>query len=96
MTNFPAFMDKQRQPFSCFFKKLFDFYLLTSFFVDSKLFPDDEKIIGLRILYAKASLAIFGILSCLQNGLSTEGAILLRSLFRDFFEREVDPGKRYG
>jgi hypothetical protein len=81
MPHFPKYLENQRKPFNPFFKKVFDLYLFSSFLVDSHLFPDDEEITGLRILYAKASLSLFGILTCLENGLVSEGAVLLRSLF---------------
>ncbi len=74
-------MDRQRQPYKTFFKKLFDFYLLTSYLADSKVFPDDGKFPGLRILYAKSCHSILGIHSCLKNGLASEAAVILRSLF---------------
>lgn len=84
VSQLPSYMATQRQPFEPFFQKLFGLYTFASFLVDSKPTPDDDKFIGLRILFAKASLSLFGILSCLKNGLSSEGGILLRSLFETF------------
>ncbi|MGH2569498.1 MAG: DUF5677 domain-containing protein, partial [Bacteroidota bacterium] len=89
MPHFPAYLEKQRQPFNPFFKKLFDFYLFTSYLIDSKLFPDDDKLVGLRVLFAKGCLSFFGIYSCLQNGLSSEGAVLLRSLFETLLNEKL-------
>lgn len=77
-------LENRRRPFQTFFTKLFDFYIFCSYLADSNLFPDDERYVPLSVLYAKASLALFGIYSCLQNGLVTEGAILLRSLFETY------------
>jgi len=81
MPHFPIYLEQQRQPYNPFLKKIFDFYLFASYLMDSNLFPEDEKYRVLGILYAKGSLSIFAIQSCLQNGLVSEAAILLRSLF---------------
>lgn len=81
MPHFEPSMDRQRQPYQPFYKKLFDFYLLTSYLTESKLFPDDGSLQGLRILYAKSCHSFFGVYSCLKNGLASEGAVILRSLF---------------
>lgn len=82
--GFPRYMENHRGPFLPFLKRLFDFYLFCSYLVDSGLFPDEERYQPLRILYAKASLSLFGIYSCLSNGLLTEASVLLRSLFEAY------------
>ena len=78
-------LQNRRRPFQPFLEKLFKFYLFCSYLADCKLFANkEEKYPSLQILYVKASLALFGIRNCLQYGLVTEGAILLRSLFEAY------------
>lgn len=81
MPSFESSMNQKREPYLTFYKKLFDFYLLTSYLTEAKLFPDDGSFQGLRIMYAKSCHSFFGIYSCLKNGLASEGGVILRSLF---------------
>lgn len=85
ISGFQNCLGNQRRSSQPFLNGLFHFYLFCSYLVDSNLFPNDEKYTSLKILYAKSPLALFGIYNCLQNGLVTEGAILLRSLFETYF-----------
>jgi len=77
-------LQNQRRPFQPFLDKLFNFYLFCSYLADSNFFLNDERYPSLNILYVKACLALFGIHNCLQYGLVTESAVLLRSLFESF------------
>lgn len=83
----PAFskhLQSQSAPFDPLFKKLFYFYIFCSYLADSNLFPGYGKYTCLQTLYAKASLSLFGIYSCSKDGLVTEVAVLLRSLFETY------------
>ncbi|MBI2486420.1 MAG: hypothetical protein HYW01_05595 [Deltaproteobacteria bacterium] len=77
-------LKNQRRPFQPFLDKLFGFYLYCLYLTDSNLFHNDEKYPSLNIRYVKACLALFGIHNCLQYGLVTESAVLLRSLFESY------------
>jgi hypothetical protein len=84
MPAFPNFLQAARQPYEPFLKRIHDFYLFSSFLVDEHLFPNDPKYVPLRTLYAKSSLSLFAVYLCLRNGLVTEVAVLLRSLFETY------------
>lgn len=82
--QFNKYMEHQRRPFNKYLKGIFDFYLFCSYLTDNGLFPVDEKYKPLKILYAKGTLSLFGIYSCLYNGVVTEANISVRSLFETY------------
>jgi hypothetical protein len=84
---FPAFprdLAIQRKPYQPFLKMVHDFYIFCSYLADNGLFPEDKPYLPLRTLFAKGSLAVFGVFITMNHGLSTEASALLRSHFESY------------
>jgi hypothetical protein len=86
---FPRYLDSQRQPYLLFLKMVHDFYLFCSYLVEHDLIPENKACVPLRTLFAKASLALYGIYLTLNNGLDTEASVLLRSLFESYLNMKL-------
>lgn len=78
------YLEKERQPYQPFLKRLFDFYLFSSYLLGVGLIPKEDKNKPLGILFVKASLTFYGVYTSLQNGLVTEASTSLRSLFEAY------------
>lgn len=81
MPHFDNMIFEQSRPFHDVFKRLFDFYLFSSFLVDGKIFPKTiPELDTLKALYSRASLSLLSIYRCLSSGLIEDASVILRSL----------------
>lgn len=83
LPGYNNYLKIKSQPYKKFYDQLLQFYLFSSYLVDSKMFPDDNETESLRVLYARAAVTFNGIIICLSNGLLAESSVLLRSLFEN-------------
>ena len=84
-TIFPEYwnyIEKEKKKYNKFLNRLFDFYLFSSYLVDSGLFKDrPDYDYPLTVIYSNAAINYFGSYKCLESGCISESAILSRSLF---------------
>jgi hypothetical protein len=83
------YLTENRRPFESTLNSLFDFYLFTSYLSDLKLFPDDQSLNPIKVLYSKAALSLLAIAHCLRNGIDSEASTLLRSIFETLLNVEL-------
>ncbi|MCK4325393.1 hypothetical protein KAW55_01405 [bacterium] len=80
--GFQKYIDRNKGNYSGFTKRLFDFYLFSSYLVDAGLFEDRPKNEDLlKVLYCKAAVSFFGIYKCFDSGCVSEAMVLTRALF---------------
>ncbi len=77
------YLAQEARPYQNFLNEILRFYIFMSFLVDSGKLPPGKEIAPLMSLYSKAGLSLFGVRTCLQNGLVSEASILLRPLFEN-------------
>jgi len=87
--DFPITMKEKRVPYHAFLDRILNFYFVTSFVSEKKIVSVDKRLRPLMFLYSKSSLSLFGIYSCLRNGLVSEAAPILRSLFESLINLEI-------
>jgi hypothetical protein len=85
-TEAPTF-DDGMQRFSDAFTRLNSLYLLYRYVVERRIVTEAPK--GIRILYAKCTNSLLGILRCLHAGLPGPAAMLLRALFETAINLQV-------
>ncbi len=85
--GFENYLKKSRKPYQKILRALYDFYMLLGYIVDEK-FPDNKEQnqdnTPLMMIYSKSCLSLFGIYSCLNNGLVSEAPDILRNLFETY------------
>lgn len=75
------YVENSRQPYNKLLKGIFDFYVFSSYLLDNDVIFKNVTSDTIKGLYVKGSLNLFSIYSCLFNGLASEAATLIRSLF---------------
>lgn len=78
---FKAYVEEKRKIHSNIVERLIAFYMFTSYLIDEGILKENKENEPIMFLYLRSSLSLLGIHSCLKDGLVTEGAILLRSIF---------------
>lgn len=78
----------QRNQYNEFLNRILIFYYFTSFVSETKIKSVDARLKSIMLLYSKSSMSLFGIYSCLFNGLVPEAAMILRSLFENLINLE--------
>lgn len=78
---FKAYVEEKRKIHSNIVDRLIAFYMFASYLIDEGILKENKENKPIMFLYLRSSLSLLGIHSCLKNGLVTEGAILLRSIF---------------
>lgn len=78
---FKAYVKEKRKIHSNIVERLIAFYMFASYLIDEGILKENKENEPIMFLYLRSSLSLLGIHSCLKNGLVTEGAILLRSIF---------------
>lgn len=87
--GFNRYISDQRKPYDDFFRSLNQFYLFKSFLVDSNKITPDQASMPMMSLYSKAALSLLGVITCLQSGLISEAAIILRSILENLITVKV-------
>ena len=78
------YIKEKRRPYTKLLKGIYEFYIFCSYLLDEKIIkPSAENDIILG-LYSKSCLSLYGIYSCLKDGLASEAASLLRNLFETY------------
>ncbi|AFH60576.1 DUF5677 domain-containing protein [Paenibacillus caseinilyticus] len=79
--HFDNLLFEESKPFHDLYKRIFDLYLISSYLVDIKLFPNTiPEVDSIKILYSKASLSLLALHQCLSTGLIEDASVILRSL----------------
>lgn len=80
--NFDVMLNTKRIPYYFSLNKLYKFYIFCSYLLDkNNTIPIDNHIRPIINLYCKSANMLFGIYSCLNNGLILESSLILRSIF---------------
>ena len=87
--QFQKYLDDSGARYMSTLNRLYEFYVFTSYLVEEDIILPDNKDNPIMVLYSKAALSLFGIYNCLKNGLATESATLLRSLFETLINVEL-------
>lgn len=82
-------LNKERHKYQTFIDRILLFYFFTSFVSENKIKSVEKGSLPIMVLYSKWSLSLFGIYSCLQNGLISESYSIMRSLFENLINLEL-------
>lgn len=81
MPHFYPMIDAMSRPYQESLRRVFDFYLFTSYLVDSKFIPNTlGELDSLKVLYSKSALSVLSVYQLLSTGLIEDASVILRSL----------------
>lgn len=81
---FQEYIKEKRKPYNKLLKGVYDFYIFCSYLLDEKIIQPNSENNTIFGLYSKSCLSLYGIYSCLSEGLSSEAAALLRNQFETY------------
>ena len=85
---FKQILDSQRSKHTFILSRLYRFYYFSTYISDLKIAAKGHDRILLTV-FAKCSLDLLGIFSCLNNGLEIQATVIFRSLFESYINVEL-------
>lgn len=86
---FNKYVSKNQKHYKKIIDALFNFYMLNAYLLDKGILIPTPLNDPIMFIFAKSSLTLLGMHSCLKNGLIIDGATLLRSLFEPYIDLKL-------
>jgi hypothetical protein len=88
-SEFESSLHEGQKPFQDLLDYLRRYHFFFSFLMDEK-FPKQVKVIEpLMVIYSKVAQSLFGVCVCLQNGLSSDALVIVRTIFESLLTVEI-------